>query len=93
MGVLHYGSHECEFDDELLAHLQLVILKKISANEPFIISWRAGKESGTNRQAILIDTGIPIRFEYCTDDLPTINNEWVVSLAVDANRPEGLSIY
>ncbi|WP_437440916.1 DUF7882 family protein [Rathayibacter oskolensis] len=53
MGRLHYGSSlEADFDDRLLAHLQIVIGVKQGRSESPYFSWRNARGGGNGRTSI-----------------------------------------
>ena len=54
MGTLQYDGVLVEFDDRLLAHLQIVIVQKIRRGESFLMSWRDAAETGDGHSAIWI---------------------------------------
>jgi hypothetical protein len=90
MGQLRYGAERFEFDDRLLAHLQIVISSKLRRSESFFLSWLAHTEAGSGRHAIWIDTGVPIHITYFGSRPPSINRQWVEDLALAANSTAGL---
>lgn len=92
MGTLHYDGERFEFDDLVLAHLQVIIGLKLRRNESFFISWHIGTEHGSGRNVIWIDNGIPIRIRYAGSRPPQINREWAESLSFAANTSSGLVI-
>lgn len=90
MGHLKYDGTDFFFEDRLLAHLQIVISTKLRRNESFFLSWTARERTG--RQAIWIDTGVPIHISYSGGRPPAINRSWVEELAMSANSTGGLVI-
>lgn len=90
MGHLRYDGERFEFDDRLLAHLQIVISGKLRRSESFFLSWVAPSEVGSGRHAIWIDTGVPIHITYFGNRPPAINRQWVEELATAANSTAGL---
>ena len=90
MGHLKYDNERFEFDDRLLAHLQIVISSKLRRSESFFLSWIAATEVGSGRHAIWIDTGVPIHITYFGSRPPAINRQWVEDLATAANSTAGL---
>lgn len=92
MGILHYGGRELPLDDRVLAHLQVVIGMKLRRGENFFISWRKADSAGSGRNSVWIDNGIPISCEFDGSRIPSINREWVASLASSAATNYGLQI-
>ncbi|KQQ06013.1 MULTISPECIES: DUF7882 family protein [unclassified Rathayibacter] len=93
MGRLVYDSTlEADFDDRLLAHLQIVIGSKLSRGESFYFSWRDSAGSGDGRTSIWLHPAIPLRFKYHGSRPPAINAEWVRRLLFDSHSAAGLRI-
>ncbi len=93
MGRLTYNStNTIDFDDRLLAHLQIVIGEKLRLNQSFYFSWRNDPQAGDGRAAIWLNPGMPLHFKYTTGKKPLINREWLRILAASANSPSGLQI-
>ncbi len=94
MGTLYYGdsTSATEFDDRLLAHLQLVIITKLRRSESFVFSWDVGRESGSGSNSVWISPTVPIRFTYPGGRRGPINRVWVEALLHTANSVAGLRI-
>jgi hypothetical protein len=94
LGKLLYGSSrlEIEFDDRVLAHLQLVISTKLRRDEGFFFSWRDDPALGDGRSSIWLETSIPLYFRYTTAQRHTLNREWLEQLTQSANSPAGMSL-
>ncbi|QHC66699.1 ATP-dependent DNA ligase [Rathayibacter sp. VKM Ac-2759] len=93
MGRLHYGSSlEADFDDRLLAHLQIVIGVKLGRSESFYFSWRNARGGGNGRTSIWMHPSIPLRFEYGAAPAPGINPTWIRRLLIDSHTASGLRI-
>lgn len=92
MGSLVYESMVIEFEDRLLAHLQIVIVNKLRRVEPFIMSWRIPAEAGSGRAAIWLEPSIPLYFEFTGSRPITINREWLARLANSADSSRGLVV-
>jgi len=92
MGSLTYDSIVIEFEDRLLAHLQIVIVNKLRRRESFAMSWRDAPEVGDGRSAIWLDPSIPIYFKFDGSRVPSINREWVERLAESAGSSHGLVV-
>lgn len=74
MGTLRYGTLEVEFNDMLLAHLQVLIGMKLRRRENFMLSWVKPHELGSGRQSLWIDNGFPISFEFDGGQFPQIQS-------------------
>jgi len=93
MGKLTYDSAQLiDFDDRVLAHLQLVIAAKLRRNESFIFSWKDSTAIGDGRTAIWVHPTIPLTFKYYGGKMPVINRAWVEALMVSANSTGGLHV-
>jgi hypothetical protein len=92
LGKLQYGAAglEIEFDDRVLAHLQLVISTKLRRAEGFFFSWRDDPALGDGRSSIWLETSIPLRFRYSSPERHELNREWLEQLTQSANQPSGL---
>jgi hypothetical protein len=65
MGRLIYDNTTAvEFDDRLLAHLQLVIGTKLRRGEAFFLNWTDDVAIGDGRNAIWMHPAVPIRFKF-----------------------------
>jgi hypothetical protein len=92
VGSLTYDSIVIEFEDRLLAHLQIVIVNKLRRRESFAMSWRDSPEAGYGRSAIWLDPSIPIYFKFDGSRVPAINRDWVERLADSAAGSHGLVV-
>jgi len=91
VGKLVYDSTTAiDFDDRLLAHLQLVIGAKLRRNESFFFSWRDDQDVGDGRSVIWLHPSLPLRFKYVGGRMPLINRNWIEELTRTANSPGGL---
>ena len=92
MGSLVYQSMVFEFEDRLLAHLQIVIVNKLRRAEPFVMSWQVLAEAGSGRGALWFDPSIPLYFEFTGSRPITINREWLARLANSVDSSRGLIV-
>ncbi|MBO0985230.1 ATP-dependent DNA ligase [Rathayibacter sp. SD072] len=93
MGRLFYDSStEADFEDRLLAHLQVVIGTKLGKGERFYLSWKDSSGSGNGRTALWLHPAIPLRFKYFGGRAPAINPEWIRRLLQDSYTAQGLRI-
>jgi hypothetical protein len=94
MGTLFYGAptSSLEFEDRLLAHLQLAIVTKLRRGENFAFSWDVAPENGSGSNSIWISTTIPMRFTYHGGRRGPINRSWVEALLHTANSVGGLRL-
>ncbi|MGI9824459.1 ATP-dependent DNA ligase [Agromyces sp. Marseille-Q5079] len=92
MGTLQYDGVLVEFDDRLLAHLQIVIVQKIRRGESFLMSWRNSVETGSGHSAIWIHPAQNLYFRFSGGRPPSINDAWVEDLFESANSSRGLVV-
>ncbi len=93
MGKLTYDSHlTVEFDDRLLAHLQVVIGMKLRRGESFYFSWRDDPKAGDGRSTIWIQDSMPLHYRYYGSKPPALNRQWIDALLATANSATGLQI-
>jgi hypothetical protein len=87
-----YGESglEIDFDDRVLAHLQIVIGAKLRRHEGFFFSWRDDPAVGDGRSSIWLETSIPMFFRFSSPERHQINREWLEQLTLSANNTQGL---
>ncbi|MBB5641843.1 ATP-dependent DNA ligase [Cryobacterium roopkundense] len=92
MGSLTYDRVVVEFDDRVLAHLQLVIIQKLRRGESFLLSWRDAAVVGDGRSSAWLHPAIPLYFKFAGGHPPSINPNWVAQLTRSANSSQGLIV-
>jgi hypothetical protein len=93
MGKFIYDSNlTTDFDDRVLAHLQIVIGAKLRRNESFFFTWRDDPMAGDGRNTVWLHPALPVRFKYVGGRMPSINRIWIDQLANAANSGTGLVI-
>jgi len=93
LGKLAYaGTMTVDFDDRLLAHLQIVIGAKLRRGESFYFSWRDDQRVGDGRTSIWLSPDVPLVFKYFGSRPPTVNRAWLRRLEMSANTTMGLQI-
>ena len=92
MGSLIYGSAsiEIQFDDRVLAHLQVVMNAKLRRGESFFFAWFDTPAVGDGRSAIWIDSSIPLYFKYSGSRQPALNRAWLEEMVIAAGSNQGL---
>ncbi|WP_150308762.1 DUF7882 family protein [Planctomonas psychrotolerans] len=91
MGTLTYnGTFTVDFDDRVLAHLQVVIGAKLRHGESFHFSWKDDARVGNGRTTIWLHPAVPLVYKYFGSRMPTLNRQWVDALMVSAISPGGL---
>ena len=93
MGKFSYDSTvKVDFEDRLLAHLQLVIGAKLRRGESFHFSWRDDPSIGDGRTTIWVHPRATMVYKFYGSRQPSINRAWVEALTVTANSAAGLHI-
>lgn len=93
MGRFMYDSTlTADFDDRVLAHLQVVIGAKLRRGESFHFSWRDDPASGEGRNSLWMVHSVPLVFKYYASRPPMLNPAWIEALMVTANSVSGLRI-
>jgi hypothetical protein len=93
MGRLTYDSTTTiEFDDRVLAHLQIVIGTKLRRSESFFFSWADDPAMGDGRNAIWLHASMPLRYRFDGSRRPAINRAWIEAMMATANSTEGLRV-
>jgi hypothetical protein len=90
MGTLRYDGQWVEFDDELLTHLQIVIVGKLRRGESFLMTWRDSAERGDGRSSIWLHPSHSLTFHL--SDIAPVDEAWIQQLTRSANSPEGLVV-
>ncbi len=91
VGRLSYdGAVKVDFDDRVLAHLQVVISQKLRRGEPFGFTWKDDVSMGGGRTTVWIHAGSSLVYKYHGSRQPSVNRAWIEALAFTANAPSGL---
>ncbi|MDX2376716.1 ATP-dependent DNA ligase [Microbacterium sp. LRZ72] len=91
MGKFSYESVvSVEFDDRLLAHLQLVIGAKVRRGESFHFTWKDDVSVGSGRTTVWIHPRCSVVYKFHDGRKPSINRTWIDALLYTANMPNGL---
>lgn len=93
MGTFTYDATlKADFDDRVLAHLQLVITAKLRRGESFIFSWKDDASIGGGRTMIWVHPAVSLAYKFSGSKMPAINRHWIEVLVVTANQPAGLQV-
>ena len=92
LGTMTYGNWTVEFDDRLLAHLQLVIVQRFRNQERFAMSWIDGIEAGSGRSSIWLHPEGDLSFRFNGSRVPEIDPEWINTLTESAQSSRGLIV-
>ena len=92
MGSLIYGPNalEVDFEDRILAHLQVVFGQKLRRGEEFFFNWHDTPAVGDGRSALWIGASIPLYFRYESKANVKLNREWLEQLSISAGANNGL---
>ncbi|MCU1508688.1 MAG: ATP-dependent ligase [Glaciihabitans sp.] len=92
MGSITYDGLVVHIDDRTLAHLQIVIVNKLRRGENFLMSWKDSPDVGDGRSAIWVHPMVCLHFKFEGSKVPTINTEWLATLAESADSSRGLIV-
>ena len=92
MGYFTYDGTQVQFDDRVLAHLQIVIVQKFLKQEAFLVSWKDSLSVGDGRGSAWLSPAIPIYFKFLGSKVPSINREWLLALGKSADSSTGLIV-
>lgn len=93
MGTLIYDTRiRVDFDDRVLAHLQLAMTSKLRRGESFTLNWRDDQAVGDGRTSIWVHPAISIVFKYHGSRSPTVNPRWVEALVASGSSASGMHI-
>lgn len=92
MGCLLYGERiaQVPIDDRTLAHLQIVILRKLRRGESLSFSWIEPTSAGSGRSTIWLHPGMALRFVFAGSRVPSINQVWLDQLTALSHTDGGL---
>lgn len=93
MGKFQFeGQLKADFEDRLLAHLQVVIGAKLRRGESFHFTWKDDMSIGDGRTSIWIHPHSVLWYKYYGGRPPELNGAWVDALMFTANSPRGLYV-
>ena len=93
LGTFHYdASLKVDFDDRVLAHLQIVIGQKLRRRESFYFAWRDDDQIGDGRTTVWLHPALPLVYKYFGSKMPRINPAWIHTLTESANSNGGLQL-
>lgn len=92
MGTISYDGWAIEFDDRLLAHLHLVIVRLFRSQESFAMSWLDALHDGDGRSSIWLHPDGDIHFRFAGSRTPQIDPAWVQRLTDSARGSQGLIV-
>ncbi|HEY2642266.1 MAG TPA: ATP-dependent DNA ligase [Galbitalea sp.] len=92
MGSLMYDGFVVHLDDRTLTHLQIVIVNKLRRGDSFVMSWKDDTEAGNGRSAVWLHPHMLLHFKFDGGKVPSVNPEWLATLAASAESSRGLVI-
>jgi hypothetical protein len=93
MGRFIYDSNvKIDFEDRLLAHLQVVIGAKLRRGEGFHFAWKDDASAGGGRTIVWVHPGVSIVYKFSGSRRPQINRAWAEAMMFAANSPTGLHV-
>lgn len=93
MGRFIYNDRvKAEFEDRLLAHLQIVISNKLRRSEAFVFAWKEDASVGSGRTVVWLHPQANLVYKYHGSRQPALNRAWLEALTITANSPTGLHI-
>lgn len=91
MGKFIYDSTiKVDFDDRLLAHLQIVIAAKVRRGEGFHFTWKDQASIGNGRTMVWMHPSVSLVYKFYGSRHPQVNRTWIEALMYTANSPTGL---
>lgn len=91
MGKFIYDSAiKVDFEDRLLAHLQIVIAAKVRRGESFLFTWREQASMGAGRTMVWIHPRVSLAYQFYGSRQPRVNRTWIDALMYTANANTGL---
>jgi hypothetical protein len=92
MGTLKYDDVSVEFDDRLLAHLEIVIVQKLRRQEPFLMTWQQLEGADGGRTGIWLHSNSSLMFRFDGKEKVNVDHDWLNALMASANSPMGLVV-
>ena len=92
MGWMTYDGLTVDFDDRVLAHLQIVIILRFRRSEPLTVSWVDSLHSGNGRSSLWMSPNFPVYFKFLGSRPPAINTAWLERLTASAESSIGLVV-
>lgn len=93
MGKFVYNDRvRVDFEDRLLAHLQLVITSKLRRGEAFTFMWKDDISIGDGRQVVWLHPHADLSWKFYGSRQPSLNRAWLDALSQVANSSSGLYV-
>lgn len=94
MGSFISADWLLRIDDDLLAHLEYVIVQQFRRGESFLLSWTDGaSDSGDSEQhSLWLSPMVPVGFEFDSAEPVPLQLGWATALSAASGSTEGLRI-
>lgn len=92
MGTMTHGNVSVDFEDRLLAHLQIVVVQRFRRNEPLVMSWLDAQSVGDGRSSLWMTPTLPVYFKFSGSRVPSIDSAWLDLLMQSAESSRGLVV-
>ena len=92
MGTLKYDGVTVDFEDRLLAHLEIVIVQKLRRQEPFLMTWQDDVGAAGGRSGIWLHPSSLLFFHFSGREKVEIDHDWLMKLMASANSAMGLFV-
>ena len=92
MGSIMCDGEVVEFDDRVMAHVQIVLVQRFRSNEPVLLSWLDPLGQGDGRSSIWLTPNAIVHFKFEGSRSPAINRQWLDALAQAAASGAGLIV-
>ncbi len=93
MGKFMYENLvKADFEDRVLAHLQIVIGAKQRRGESFSFTWKDDISIGDGTTSVWIHPRCTLAYKFYGGRSPAINRSWVEQLMLAANSSRGLYV-
>jgi hypothetical protein len=92
MGTMLHGNVAVDFEDRLLAHLQIVVIQRFRRHEPLVMSWLDSLAIGDGRSSIWMTPSLPVYFKFAGSRSPLIDEQWLHRLTESASSSTGLLV-
>jgi hypothetical protein len=92
VGNLKYDGMTVDFEDRLLAHIEVVVVQKLRRQETFLLSWLEEEGVGGSRTGIWLHQAALLTFHFDTSEDIRIDRAWLEKLMSSANSTLGLFV-
>lgn len=94
MGILYYGASRLAIrvDDRTLAHLRVVATSKLRRNEPFLLSWSNGVDTGSGRESLWMHPASDLVYRFDDETRTRLDTELLDSMMVSSFVSRGIEI-